>query len=56
MVEHSKKQPNEQPGDAALLRVLEEVTEQRFRGEHVPDEAVIASHPELMPELAAMQT
>lgn len=54
VVEHTKKKPDDQPGDAALLRVLEEVADQRFRGEHVPDEAVIASHPELMPELAQM--
>jgi len=54
VVEHTEKKPDDQPGEAALLRVLEEVADQRFRGEHVPDESVIASHPELMPELARM--
>ena len=43
MVEYSKKGSDDRPSEAALLRILEEVADQRFRGEHVPDETVIAN-------------
>lgn len=54
MVEHSKEQPADRPDADALLRLLEEVAERRFRGEDISDEAVMASHPEFIPELATM--
>ena len=36
---------------APILRVLEDVTARRIAGEAVSDEAVKASHPDLMPTL-----
>ncbi len=37
-----------------MLRVLEDVAARRCNGDDCPDEAVIAAHPQLMPELREM--
>jgi serine/threonine protein kinase len=37
-----------------MLRVLEDVAARRCNGDNFPDEAVIAAHPQLMPELREM--
>jgi serine/threonine protein kinase len=37
---------------AAVDRLVDDVAARRSRGEHVPDDELIAAHPELLPELA----
>ena len=50
MTKNSSSQPESQR-EARIARVIEDLTGRRPAGEDVPDEQVIAEHPDLIPQL-----